>query len=318
MTTYNYHIEEQRIVYREYDNAISRIQKQYALFESLLNGEINSITISLKNIIQNAIYLYMICKDISSLPASADACFDDSWTILAKKYDTDTTLKEIPSQMKTDIGELLYPYLFKIYNAFSCNSLSCSRDKTNVDEYYYVLETDSHVPAFKMHEYFNDLRRLLTGLELMLKIQIITPNTYQGLPIKNFSAQRVIVTEKEAHINTMKLKLNKYKTGSVETKYIKNGRLNLTFENEFMLFDCYETSNKKEIESKMWSLIFYPKKDFQHLENYIALSKITRIKTTKVRDDSERWAIRFYDMNQNPTSTIVVEILEYIFKGIKK
>lgn len=315
MTSYNFYVAEQRIVNQKYHDILSTIQTQYESLENLLDGKINSITISFKNIIKNIVHLYILNKDISSISYSDDP-LDNRWAILAQKCNTEICLKDSLLQMKIDIGELLYPYLLKIYNAFSCDKFTCSRDITNVDEYYYISETDSHVLGGKMQEYFNDLRRLLTGLEVSLKIRIITPNAYQGLPKKVFSASPVIVTRDEARVNAMKLKLNKYKIKPVETKYIKRGKLDMEYENEFMLFDCYETSNTQGITSKMWSLIFYPKKDFQHLKYYVELSKITRLEITKVRDNSGRWAIRFYDMCKNPGPITIVEILEYIFKGI--
>lgn len=324
MTSYNHHREEQAIVYRKYDSALSQIQTQYKLFENLLEGKTNSITISLKDIIRNVVCLYAIRKDILSLPSSADTIFDDNWEILAKKYGTEVTLNDFLPQMKIDIGDLLYSYLSKVYNAFPCENFTCTRDFTKGYEYYHISEGNVIGIGSGLKDIFNDLRRLLNALELLLKIFIITPNTFWGLPKKDFppfnslSTRRNPIHQKQAPLHTashnITLKLNNYKKGATESKYIKNGQISTRFENEFISFDCYETSNKHGITSKMWSFIYYPKKDFKHLHSYIELSTITSIKITKVRDNSGRWAIRFYDMTKNPEPEFVTEILNYIFK----
>lgn len=325
MTTYNYHAEAQRVVYREYDKATSIIKTQYELFENLLDGKINSITISLKSIIRNVVYLYIIRKDILSLPTSASDFFDDSWELLAKKYNSEIKLKEFLPQMRTDIGELLYSYLFKIYNAFSCENFTCTRDLTKGYESYHISAGNIVEMGGGLQNIFNDLRRLLNALELLLKVEIITPNTRWGLPIKDFPSVKSIYANQlsvkqnqdfsKIEYDKMKTKLNKYKVGLVDYSSPVKETLSVNYQNDYLSFDGYRTSNSKGNTSKMWSLLFFPKKDFQQLKGYIELGKITRIKTTKVKDNiSGRWAIRLYDMHKNPDESIIISILNYIFK----
>lgn len=267
----------------------------------------------------------MTQKDILSLPSSAKEFFDDSWEKLAKKYNEKVNLNEYLPQMRKDIGELLYSYFLKTYNAFPCNSFTCTRDFTKGYEHYHISEGCIIGIGAGLNNIFDNLRRLLNALELLLRIEIITPHTYWGLPIKDFPSfdslcvKQNITHQQQAHLqvnsSSLTLKFNSYKKGATESKYIKNGQTPIKYENEFICFDCYETSNKKGITSKMWSFIYYPKKDFKHLQNYIELSTITRIKITRVRDNSNRWAIRFYDMKKNPEPEFVIELLNYIFKG---
>lgn len=118
-------------------------------------------------------------------------------------------------------------------------------------------------------------------------------------------------------IKELQAKLTIYKTGPVEwPAWLRRIQLPTHYENEYLLVDCYESSNTAGAAAKMWSIIFYPKKNFQHFTSYHNLCKITRSKITKVRGDEQgRLAIRFYDMRKNPNADIITAILQYLFEN---
>ena len=70
-----------------------------------------------------------------------------------QKYNEKVNLNEYLPQMRKDIGELLYSYFLKTYNAFPCNSFTCTRDFTKGYENYhisegYIIEIIGFVPFF--------------------------------------------------------------------------------------------------------------------------------------------------------------------------
>ena len=115
----------------------------------------------------------------------------------------------------------------------------------------------------------------------------------------------------------LQTKIAVYKSGPVAwPAWLRKIQLPVHYENEYLTVDCYESSNTAGAASKMWSIIFYPKKDFQYLNSYYNLCKLTRSKITKVRGDEQgRLAIRLYEMRKNPTDEIILDILTYIFNN---
>ena len=121
-------------------------------------------------------------------------------------------------------------------------------------------------------------------------------------------------------IKELQSKLNIYKTGPVERPaWMGKIQFPTRYENEYLIVDYYESFNAPGTAgavAKMWSIIFYPKKDFQFLNTYYNLCQFTRSKITRLRDDEQgRFAIRFYDMRKNPTNEIILDILNYIFQN---
>ena len=122
------------------------------------------------------------------------------------------------------------------------------------------------------------------------------------------------------NIKELQSKLNIYKTGPVEyPAWMGKIQFPTPYENEYLIVDYYESFNGPGTAgavAKIWSIIFYPKKDFQFLNTYYNLCLFTESKITRGRyDEQGRFAIQFYNMRKNPTNEIILDILNYIFQN---
>ena len=115
----------------------------------------------------------------------------------------------------------------------------------------------------------------------------------------------------------VKRMIDNYNIGETLRAWTKRDNL-VIFENDYISVCRVDSSNKwvgvNEME-KMWSIIFYLKKDFTMLPNYVELAKILNISVTPVtRGKLEGcYGIRIREMKQEPDRDIVLTILNYIF-----
>lgn len=121
-------------------------------------------------------------------------------------------------------------------------------------------------------------------------------------------------------IKELQSKLNIYKTGPIEyPAWTGKIQFPTPYENEYLIVDYYESVNGPGTAgavAKIWSIIFYPKKDFQFLNTYYNLCLFTESKITRERYNEQGcFAIQFYNMCKNPTNEIILDILNYIFQN---
>ena len=93
------------------------------------------------------------------------------------------------------------------------------------------------------------------------------------------------------------------------------------FSNEYISVKRLDSSNKwlgvphaSEME-KMWSIIVDLKKEIRTLPKYRELSRVIDIRLTPVKKGELAgcYDIRIYGMKREPTSTIIYDILNFIF-----
>ncbi|MDY0278263.1 MAG: hypothetical protein RBQ97_09295 [Acholeplasma sp.] len=95
------------------------------------------------------------------------------------------------------------------------------------------------------------------------------------------------------------------------------------FENEYIKLMRIDSSNnhsgKMASNGKQWSILIEEKKNFQMLKNWLNLKREFKdaLKVTPFRKSNCGWVgIRFYEMEENPTNEIVMDILGYIFEKV--
>lgn len=298
------------------------IRNEYDKIVDLFDGKIQTATISTRKILKAIVlinYCSLVCNTVEDFE-KRKARFD-----LAKEF----------LKFREEIGSILYSKFLYYYNFRGKKDFVCSIVKFyQSDSPYNSFESNTR-DSDEMREigaYF-DLKSLYNGIpefihmiELIYKREFLLKNRVlqvkkeemhenQQTEIFNDGSKNTIKENKIVDIKELQAKLTIYKSGPVEwPAWLRKIQLPTHYENEYLLVDCYESSNTAGAAAKMWSIIFYPKKDFRYLETYLTLSKITRVKITKVRDESTRWAIRFYEMTKNPTADIIMSILKYIFE----
>lgn len=120
--------------------------------------------------------------------------------------------------------------------------------------------------------------------------------------------------------NELSQKINFYKISTTSRSWTKTKEA-VYFNNEYLTVRRLDSSNKwlgvphaSEME-KMWSIIIDLKKDFRLLPKYRELLQVLDIKLTPVikGELSGCVGIRIYGMKKEPTSSIIYDILNYIF-----
>lgn len=115
-------------------------------------------------------------------------------------------------------------------------------------------------------------------------------------------------------------KINFYKTSTASRSWTKTKDA-IYYNNEYLNVRRLDSSNKwlgvphaSEME-KMWSIIVDLKKDFRSLPKYRELLQVLDIKLTAVTRGELNgcMGIRIYGMKQEPESSIIYDILNYIF-----
>lgn len=297
------------------------IRNEYDKIVDLFDGKIQTAVISTRKILKAIVlinYCSFCCETVKAFEERKARCD------LTKEFRV----------FGEEIGSILYSKFLYYYNFRGKRDFVCSIVKFHSRDYYANRYECNTVHSDEMREIgayldlkslYNGLTELIHTLELIYGREFLLKNRVlqvkkeemhenQQTEILNDGSKNTIKENKIVDIKELQAKLTIYKSGPVEwPAWLRKIQLPTHYENEYLLVDCYESSNTAGAAAKMWSIIFYPKKDFRHLETYLTLSKITRVKITKVRDNSERWAIRFYDMTKNPTADIVIEILKYIF-----
>lgn len=116
--------------------------------------------------------------------------------------------------------------------------------------------------------------------------------------------------------------LEKYKCGETSRHYTMQS---FNYENEYIFCARLDSSNKwldhnRTEMTKTWSIIYFPKKEFQNLPNFMQLKSRTSIKINKFNPRNEEnkhlkgcHALRFYGMKQEPDEDIIRKILDFIF-----
>ena len=127
-------------------------------------------------------------------------------------------------------------------------------------------------------------------------------------------------------IEELNEKLEAYITGENNRYWVKSQyweeKRKLCYENDYLKLVEITSSNKwidKEHKqlSKMWSIIYRPKKPFMMLENYKTFQKVYNVNITPVKKGINVgcMAIRLYDTKIDPDKFIVKDILDYIFQN---
>ena len=115
-------------------------------------------------------------------------------------------------------------------------------------------------------------------------------------------------------------KINFYKTSTTSRSWTKTKEA-VCFNNDYLNVRRLDSSNKwlgvphaSEME-KQWSIIIDFKKEFRNLTKYRELLHVLDIKLTPVTKGelSGCYGIRIYGMKKEPSSSIVYDILNYIF-----
>ena len=115
-------------------------------------------------------------------------------------------------------------------------------------------------------------------------------------------------------------RLSYYQTGITSRAWSKTKVL-ISFENEYIKVRRLDSSNKwlgiphKSDMEKMWSIIIDLKKDFRTLSKYRELHNILDIKLNSVTKGELAgcYGLRIYGMKKEPNSSIIYDILNYIF-----
>ena len=111
--------------------------------------------------------------------------------------------------------------------------------------------------------------------------------------------------------------LDSFKAGSTDKSW-RMDRTAIRFENEFIRLVRIDSSNHwisaTEME-KQWGIIIEQKREFLSLPGCRKLMDYYGMKVTPVRTGKNKgcFGLRFYNMKQDPTSEIVVNVLEFIF-----
>ena len=111
-----------------------------------------------------------------------------------------------------------------------------------------------------------------------------------------------------------------YQTNTTQRSWVKTKEY-IHFDNDYITVKRLDSSNKwlgvphhSEME-KMWSIIIELKKDIRRLPKYQELTRILDIKLTPVTrgELAGAYGIRIYGMKKEPTSSIIYDILNFIF-----
>lgn len=118
-------------------------------------------------------------------------------------------------------------------------------------------------------------------------------------------------------IEELKNEINNYNLCTTHRGWIMNEN-SLNYSNEYLSVVRVDTSNHwigQDKMSKMWSIIFKRKENFEHLTNYHRLQDNFHINITPVIRGKNKgcYGLRIYDMRQNPDSNIIKDILDFIF-----
>ena len=120
--------------------------------------------------------------------------------------------------------------------------------------------------------------------------------------------------------NELSQKINFYKTNTTSRSWTKTKEA-VYFNNDYLNVRRLDSSNKwlgiphaSEME-KQWSIIIDFKKEFRNLPKYRELLQLLDIRLTRVTKGelSGCYGIRVYGMKQEPSSSIIYDILNYIF-----
>jgi hypothetical protein len=115
-------------------------------------------------------------------------------------------------------------------------------------------------------------------------------------------------------------RIDHYKTNVTSRSWTKIESA-VYFSNEYISVKRLDSSNKwlgvphaSEME-KMWSIIVDLKKEIRTLPKYRELSRVIDIRLTPVKKGELAgcYDIRIYGMKREPTSTIIYDILNFIF-----
>ena len=120
--------------------------------------------------------------------------------------------------------------------------------------------------------------------------------------------------------NELSQKINFYKTSTTSRSWTRT-KESVYFNNDYLNVRRLDSSNKwlgiphaSEME-KQWSIIIDFKKEFRNLPKYRELLQLLDIRLTPVTKGelSGCYGIRVYGMKQEPSSSIIYDILNYIF-----
>ena len=113
--------------------------------------------------------------------------------------------------------------------------------------------------------------------------------------------------------------INTFRIGKTEQSFRRD--IPPDYENKYIKLSRIDSANKKGgqsvIQGKQWSIIYEPKSSFVALHGWKALCdyygddiKITCVNRGILKGCQ---AIRFYHMSSNPTHSIIIDILNFIF-----
>lgn len=123
-------------------------------------------------------------------------------------------------------------------------------------------------------------------------------------------------------IDELMKELENYKSGETSRSYDLPA---FSYENDYIACARLDDSNKwiddnKTAMIKTWTIVYHPKKDFQHLPNFIQLKSRTDIDIKKFTPKKEKYknlkdcyGIKIYGMKQKPNEDIIRKILDFIF-----
>lgn len=124
------------------------------------------------------------------------------------------------------------------------------------------------------------------------------------------------------NIDELMKELEKYKIGETSRRYTMQP---FNYENDYISCARLDSSNKwldanKTMMIKTWTIVYHPKKDFQHLPNFMQLKSKISIKIKKFTPREEKnkglkdcYGIKFLEMKQEPDEDIIRKILDFIF-----
>jgi 5-methylcytosine-specific restriction endonuclease McrA len=117
-------------------------------------------------------------------------------------------------------------------------------------------------------------------------------------------------------------KLECFRGNYTAQNFLTGGEIKMSFKNDYLSDIVVKTSNKKGgvylPRGKMWSILFGKVKDFENLPNYRILSRELQkigsdLKITPDRSGVRSHGLRLYNMSENPTADILIDVLNFIF-----
>jgi hypothetical protein len=173
--------EKERKLYRQIEKTIQEIKTEYYNFEDLLNDKIDKTTISIRKLLNAVVCLYR-------LNYLSDRWFD------GKQWRTDYTSEEVMSKLEKAVGSRLIDDMRSLNNSeifpthFICEKQKSDTEDTDTYKIFYN-EKDFFTQKNTLLARFYEVKRLLRALELILRIEIISENTYRGLSSKMWNKE---------------------------------------------------------------------------------------------------------------------------------